>query len=264
MRKLFIILLFFVAASCEKIVEWPVENYVTPRLVVEGMLTNRQGLNYVTLTLPVTDPNHEPQPVSAATVAITDGENIAVLSESLDKPGTYIPDPEVAGVIYKPYRLYISISQYEFIADAYMIPVTPLEEFNYYPLEKNPGYYAIAPGQSGQPSYTEYRVEWINLSDPATVHTSIFYTFTIQTIDVNQFFKPNAEFLAFPGNARVIRTKYSLSPGHEKFIRGLLSETEWNGGWFDLLPGNLHTNLSTGAVGYFAACSVVRDTVYFE
>ncbi len=264
MKKIFIILLLFVLASCEEVVEWPIENYVTPRLVVEGMLTNRQGFNYVTLTLPVTDPNLEPQPLSGATVAITDGENITVLTESLEKPGTYIPGPEVTGVVYKSYGLYISISQYAFTAYAYMIPVTPLKEFTYYQLEKHPGYYVISPDKSGQPSYTEYKVEWINSSEPSTIHTSLFYTFTISTIDVNQFFKPASEYLVFPGNARIIRTKYSLSPGHEKFIRGLLSETEWNGGWFDLLPGNLHTNLSTGAVGYFAACSVVRDTVYFE
>lgn len=28
-------------------------------------------------------------------------------------------------------------------------------------------------------------------------------------------------------------TKYSLAPAHKRYIRGLLSETEWNGGWFD-------------------------------
>ena len=93
---------------------------------------------------------------------------------------------------------------------------------------------------------------------------AIFYSYTLSTIDVNQLFKPAVENLSFPAGAMVIRTKYSLSPDHERFLRSLLSETDWRGGWFDVMHGNLHTNLNNGAVGFFAACSVVQDTTYIE
>ncbi|MBE9509733.1 MAG: hypothetical protein IMY71_02550, partial [Bacteroidetes bacterium] len=40
----------------------------------------------------------------------------------------------------------------------------------------------------------------------------------------------------------------------------MLSETEWKGGVFDVLPGNVYTNLSEGAVGFFAVSTVVSDS----
>jgi hypothetical protein len=39
-------------------------------------------------------------------------------------------------------------------------------------------------------------------------------------------------------------------------------ETEWSGGLFDVQPGNVTTNLTNGALGYFAVCMIVSDTIY--
>ncbi len=44
----------------------------------------------------------------------------------------------------------------------------------------------------------------------------------------------------------------------------MLSETDWRGGVFDVLPGNARTNLSEGAVGFFTAADVIRDTVLID
>ena len=44
----------------------------------------------------------------------------------------------------------------------------------------------------------------------------------------------------------------------------MLSETDWRGGVFDVLPGNARTNLSEGALGYFTAAEVIRDTVVVQ
>ena len=41
----------------------------------------------------------------------------------------------------------------------------------------------------------------------------------------------------------------------------MLTETDWRGGVFDVLPGNAKTNLTAGAIGYFTAGEVFRDTV---
>jgi hypothetical protein len=39
-----------------------------------------------------------------------------------------------------------------------------------------------------------------------------------------------------------------------------MAETEWRGGLFDVQPGNVRTNLSEGAVGYFAVSQVAADS----
>jgi len=43
-----------------------------------------------------------------------------------------------------------------------------------------------------------------------------------------------------------------------------MMETEWQGGWFDVKRGNVKTNMSEGAVGYFLVSTVVTDTTYIE
>jgi len=72
--------------------------------------------------------------------------------------------------------------------------------------------------------------------------------------------KPGKETVLFPEGTKILRKKYSLSDDHQKFLRTMLSETEWNWGVFDVLLGNVYTNLSDGAVGFFSVSTVVSDS----
>ncbi len=258
------ITLFLLFQSCEKPTGWKLETYGLPEIVVEGFVTNVAGMSYVKLALPEGDPTALPQPVKNALIAIYGGDDTLLLDEDISFPGIYKPPANFRGVINRSYRLFIRMGDKDFTAAASMRPVTPLDQFSFSEDAAVPGNYLInTPGQ-GEPSMIRYTVTWKNNSIPGQDEEVIFYQYILSTIDVNQVFKPTAEKLSFPPDARVIREKYSLSPGYEHFIRSLLSETEWKGGWFDVLPGNLTTNLSNGAAGYFAACTVVSDTVYFE
>lgn len=265
MNRLIYIVIIFLSASCEDPINWPMDENITPRLVVEGLITNNPDLNYVRLSLPVSSPNQESTPIQGATVILlTSGGNEQFL-ESITEPGHYITGSEITGVVGEGYRLYINIGGYEFLSDpVWMVPVSQLKELRFYEVGFRPGFYAINPAESNEASFIEYHVKYENPEIPGDTLNNLFYSYTLRTIDVNQFFKPDDEWLIFPEGAMVIRTKYSLAPDHERFIRGLLSETEWKGGWFDLSPGNLHTNMSAGAVGYFGGCSVLRDTIYLQ
>jgi hypothetical protein len=84
----------------------------------------------------------------------------------------------------------------------------------------------------------------------------------LNTIDVNQLYNiPETQEVCFPKGTRIIRKKYSLTPEYQEFLRTLLTETSWRGGLFDVESGNVMTNLSNGAVGYFSASTVVSDTI---
>lgn len=265
MKRSIFILFVLVLASCEEPLNWPANESVIPRLVVEGFVTNNPDLNYVRLSLPVTSPDQLPLAISGANVAVLHSGGSVLLTESPGEPGHYTPESPVNGVVGEGYRLYVSIGEYEFLSDpAWMLPVYQMKDLRYYEVESFPGYYIINPLDSDEPSFIEYHVKYENpeLAND-TIH-KLFYSYTLRTVDVNQFFKPDSERLVFPEGAMVIRTKYSLAPDHEKFIRSLLSETDWKGGWFDVSPGNLHTNMSEGAVGYFGACSVLRDTIFLK
>ena len=61
------------------------------------------------------------------------------------------------------------------------------------------------------------------------------------------------EVIKFPLGTKIVERKYSLNPGYTEFTRTDFPETNWKGGLFDSAPANIPTNLSKGAVGYFAA-----------
>ncbi len=260
---LFILFFAFPVISCEELTEWEQEGEFIPQLVVEGFVTNSIAHNYIRLSLPVTTPDQTSRKLSGATVAVTDGKAIELFAESQTEKGLYLPLTGKTGEPYKGYRLYVEIEGNEFIADAYMVPVSPMNDFSFTEVAGVPGFFRINPDNSQGPFMLKYTVRFRENSSSPPVET-VFYQYSLSTVDVNQFFKPDSEDLVFPGNAVVIRTKYSLSPPYEQYLRSLLSETEWKGGWFDVLPGNLDTNLSSGGAGFFAACAVVSDTVYFR
>ena len=52
-----------------------------------------------------------------------------------------------------------------------------------------------------------------------------------------------------------------MSSRYQEYLRSLLSETEWRGGVFDVEKANVKTNMSEGAIGFFAVTTVVSDTI---
>jgi hypothetical protein len=264
MKRILIYITFSLfCLSCEELVDWDLQEVFPPRLVVDAMITNQPGYNYVRLNLPVTESGGRAFEVSNAIVSISTEDSTISFIKDETTPGLFVPEYPVRGLVNRVYRLDIQLEDFAFFAFAYMIGVDPLGDFNYREASDSSGFYRIIPSDTQAPSMTRYTVEWQN-PDLNEIQKSVFYHYTISTVDVNQFFQPEKESLIFPENSRIIREQYSLSPDHEQFIRTLLSETEWKGGWFDVFPGNLHTNLSRGGVGYFGASSLVTDTVFFK
>jgi hypothetical protein len=74
-------------------------------------------------------------------------------------------------------------------------------------------------------------------------------------------FKPPQEQIRFPPGTIIFREKESVNGWYGEFLRGLLSETDWRGGMFDVLPGNARTNMQGEAIGFFTAADVLRDTI---
>jgi hypothetical protein len=59
----------------------------------------------------------------------------------------------------------------------------------------------------------------------------------------------------------VFREKESVNPLYAEFLRGMLSETNWRGGMFDVLPGNARTTMEGDDIGFFTAAHLLRDTI---
>jgi len=92
----------------------------------------------------------------------------------------------------------------------------------------------------------------------------VIYHYTLNGVDVNKMFKPPQEHVRFPPGTIVFRQKESVNPWYAEFLRGVLSETDWRGGMFDVLPGNARTNMEGEAIGYFTAADILRDTIHIK
>lgn len=264
------VLLITFFPSCQEKIDWELEMENELRLVVQAKITNERKAHEVKLSLPVYEINGMPEPVSGAEVFLSDGDGVIQLLEDPETPGTYLTDPDVQGVINRVYQLGIRVGEYEFGAVAQMEAVTPIRTPGYYMVQEDPPLYEIFFGGDDEPSMVKLEMDWSMVPGydtlPAEENHAIIYGFYFDqlTVDVNELFSPARDRVAIPPGTQVIITKESLSDGYAEYIRGMLSETSWNGGLFDVKPGDPFDNLSAGAIGYFAATTVLRDTVTFK
>ncbi|MBI4646784.1 MAG: DUF4249 domain-containing protein [Bacteroidia bacterium] len=268
-RNLLVIL--FLCFSCEEETEWPLDNTYTDLIVVDGMLTNEIKEHEIKLTRPVTVLNGTPIPVSGADVTISENDTIYVLKEKPLGSGIYKTDSLMA-VVGKTYRLKIIFEGMIYVASAYMIPVNPFSLLQYDTVSGTTNQYKITYVcgiyDPTDPAMYEVIIDWSNLPEYDSIddkfcRTRLWY-YSLSTIDVSQIFPPEKETITFPVGATITEMKYSITPEHEEYIRSLLLETQWHGGYFDAVPANIKTNLSEGAIGFFAVCTVTSLTFSTE
>ncbi len=266
MRKLWFIGLAVLMTACEEQITWDLQSQEVMALVVDGMITNERKAHLVRLTLPVQQLNEPPRPVSGALVAITDGDTIYWMHEKPVGSGVYYTDSTVQGVIDKVYYLYVKINEHEFLSSgSRMVPVEPLQDPDIRQVNKDPDLFKLVYHESRDPSMMQVYLDWSYLLPPEQQEKARVWEhyYTLKSVDVNELFKPDREQVFFPAGTIIYRRKLSLSSGYQSFLRSLMMETEWKGGVFDVMPANVRTNIRGGALGFFAACSVVTDTLVF-
>lgn len=282
MKKLALALILCLGLqACEEPFSWEAGAAGEPLLVVEGWLTNERKPHTIILSQTVSSQKEIPAAVSGARVVVREGARSYVFMEEPAGSGRYQSEAFQA-VFGKPYHLFIRQQDQNYTATTYMVPVTP-----FHPLEFEPVVPAAGDPAAGTPGDTllqlryqapggpvggvapameEIYLDWSGVqgyeSRPAAETSAKLLFYTLSTLDVNQLFAPAKEKVHFPAGTRLLRKKYSLSPEQEAFIRSVLFETEWRGGIFDVQKGNVATNLSGGAVGFFAASTVLTDTTY--
>lgn len=262
-RAYLYIILLILFVDCEERTDWNIDAIDQNLLVVEGLITNELKSHTIKLSRPITQLNEDPEPVSGAFVAVRVDNDVAVFREFPIGSGVYYSDT-VQAVVHKAYFLFINYQDQEYTASAEMVPVTPLKPMNYQLVDEQNYLYRINYQDSNEPSIKEYWISWSHLPQfadiPIQETLSRTFHYSLSTIDVNQAFKPDQEEVLFPAGSIVLRKKYSLSDDHQAFLRTYLSETEWRGSVFDIQKGNVITNLSEGAIGYFAVSTVASDT----
>ena len=249
--------LFF---ACEEKSKFSLKTTATDLIVVEGVITNENTSHRISFSHTFTSQNEMPPPLTPDTVLITDGENIYSLTESPKGSGKFFTPPfrAVFG------RVYFLVFFYQGIQYTAVDSPPPGQPFTNDSVAIKEGTnYKLRLKDSGTSSnFIEYDVNWENTTscDASADCTGRLVYYDLKTIDVHEIYKPDKEVFFFSEGSQIIRKKYSVSEPYEVYLRSLLSETEWRGGIFDIQRANVTTNLSEGAIGFFAASTVVRDT----
>ncbi len=264
LRGLLLVLVLSALSSCyEEPIEWELDTHQPDLLIVESVLTNELKAHEVKITRPVADPADVPEPVSGAAIAIFDGRNATLLSET--SPGVYHTVTDYRAVLNRQYLLVIYKNGMEYSAESGLVPVRPLDQLNYRRVQGQQNLYELVLHETQDASMLEIWLDWSHLpafrNQPSEQTQARIVYYTVKSIDVNKMFRPDKERVFFPAGTRVVRRKYSMNQYQEDFIRTMMAETEWRGGFFDVQPGNVQTNLSEGALGYFSVSTVVADSL---
>lgn len=254
--------------SCDEQIDWELKFQEEDILVVEGMISSEAGPHKVKLTRPLYEMNGSPEAVSDARVEIFDGRISHLLPEDPDRPGIYKTDSLFAAVLNSYYQLRILHENKRITAVTFMREVSPFQHMNVYPVQSDPPLLEAYISDSEEPSIVRLELDWSHVPGyedvPDSSTHALIYHYSLNGVDVNKMFKPPQEHVRFPPGTIVKRQKESVNPWYAEFLRGILSETDWRGGMFDVLPGNARTNMEGEAIGYFTAADVLRDTIVIE
>ncbi len=268
-----LIIVFFTGLiSCEKKIDWPASDSEVNTLVVDALLTNEFKYQQVRLSLPRNDINDTSAMATGAIVTVNDGVNSMNFIESPNQPGLYISELEVEATIDKNYYLTVDYNSETYEAETYMVPVYTSNRLQYAPVTGIDSLYEIswiAPEYSTyEQAMYEVLIDWTYLASGVpedSVTRAKIYHYTLETIDVSYtIFPQEKEKVYFPQYSIIIERKYSLTDEHAAYVRALLAETEWQGSLFEEARGNLPTNISNGGLGFFAASSMIADTMVVQ
>ena len=260
-------LVLLAGVSCEEKLALDFQTEDTGLLVVEAILTNEKVKQKVKLTHPHRQLNETPEAATGALITIAEGnQKLFALEEIPSGSGEYFTE-ELAAVSNRIYTLTIQYQGKIFTAQNQSVPVEPMPPLTYEAIGEDPSIFRLLTAPFGSdPNYIRYDVSWENTA-ACTVNEACqgqVYFYDLKSIDVAEVFKAQKADFTFPVNTVIIRKKFSVNAPYKDFLRSALSEAEWRGGFFDVERSNLPTNLSEGAIGFFAVSTVLTDTTMVQ
>ena len=257
---LYLFTAIMINGGCEYETKWKI-NPSEQVIVVDALFTSELTQHEVRIYSSVEELNQDSPGVGGAEIKLIRDNEEWFFSESDSLPGIYISDSAFRISTGIEYALIVDADGTRDTALAEMVAISPLPSYG---IGTYDSLYRFAYYNDDQPSMTNVHYNWSSNPDYCSSYGSCealetFYS--LNTIDVAETFSPAKQIIPFPLGTEIIRTKYSLSPEHQEFIRSLLIETEWRGGIFDVEQGNVPTNFNNGLHGWFGLCMVLSDTV---
>jgi hypothetical protein len=259
--QLTIAIISLLLSSCQKVINLDLGSSV-PQLVIQGNVYDQVGPYIVTLSKTVNfdAPNIYP-PVTNATVTISDNAgNSEVLSQTID--GTYVTSA-LQGVIGRTYTLNVSVDGKTYTASSTMPEAVSIDSI----------YFIKAPfgkitlvgldilNLPNKDNY--YRV--INfVNDKQSTGFSVFNENTSNAVIINYSFLPSTNPTV--GNPQKLAKGDKIDVWLECIDKGVFEyfRSANREGGQNASPANPVSNISNGALGYFNACSIRKNSITYQ
>lgn len=266
-----------VFAGCEETIQLDLKQ-TPPTVVIEGQVTNREGLQSVKVTMTTDFYSTTQTPrITDATVTVTDDEGNQypfVHNPDADPKldGIYVPeDEDFVGVIGRRYTLTVVANGKTYTAADDLVPVIPIDSLKYRLNEDE----AEDPKDFGRAH--EVLIFAREPQDEINYYLFKFYrNDSLKYYNDTDIYFSNDEYLAekidgietpifyAPGDEARVEA-YSISRAGYVFYYDLSSILNNDaGGMFGPVPASPRTNLSNGALGFFQVSAVNSASISIE
>jgi hypothetical protein len=254
--------------SCTERIDLPLDES-SVRLVVEGAVTTEKTAHSVYLTESTSYYyNQKPPVVTGATVEITDGENVFVLSE--EEPGIYRTSSDFQGIEGISYTLNITLDTplggfTEFTATSTILKPVVLDSVNleFYQEYGELGLWEVKCWFRDAPTVDFYRFELYRnnnlithkLSKWLTTDDSFFNGIYAGGVVVSYLDQESDNEKLIYGDTLTVELSV-ISREYYYFIQDAQSELRGSNPLFSGPGANVKGNISNGAIGFFEAYPV--------
>lgn len=270
----------FLVSCTEEEVTLDLKNSGNPcQIAVDGGVFSIDGQQFLILTQPF-EQNGKAKPASGAKVEVSDGQNTFQYYET-DEPGEYKSIDKFSGEVGKVYTLKIEYNGKTYFASDSMVAATEIT-FEQIPAESQSKYLKVESWSDENPDDVVFydfasidlskhkfgcveTAKWVFRDDSMFVKTPKNIVFAEKYYSHEQSMPQGVFPMATWGSgvryneeipSPVQCLKMSMSDRYYNYLISSFNLTDWSGGMFSTIPGNVKTNLSEGGTGFFYACDV--------
>ena len=260
---LFIIAILF---GCEEKINWNYQSNGNSHIAITAILTNENKIQTVEIYQSSDIPEETPLAIIDADVRIYTNDNSINFSHDQGKPGTYKSPVAFAAPANKAINIEILHEDQLYQASTQMGTVAPIPPIQI-DINQSTGRRFIKKvadiySPVEQAMY-QLELDWSGI-EPDTINRALLFAYTFSTVDISGILQPNEEDISFPSSTIIVEKKFGLTPDYAEFLRSLVIETNWQGGFFDEAQSSLQSNISNNALGYFTACQILSDTIIVQ
>ncbi len=260
MKKLIfslIVLFSVMLISCEETIELDLEQTPT-RVIIEGLITNMEGKNYVRISRSVDFYNvGSSVAVNDAVVNVVDDQGLQIAFDKVDGTGRYLPSTFFAGAIGRTYKLTVQLDNQVYQAEDEMMPVTKFDSVTFQlnndelkdPHEKGKVYELVMYAEEPQSRKDYYLFKFYRNDSLKTYNKTDIY-FSDDTL-LGERIDALTSPVYFGENDTAEIQMLSLTRKGYLYYNDLSFLINSDGGMFSPPPANPRTNISNNALGFF-------------